>query len=113
MRKKPKAPPFVMIRRDLLKDPEWQKLSNRSKVLYVYLRAKFNYKTKESVSLTYSEMKKVMNPRTMHKAFEELEKGKWIEKTKLGGLFGGVCTYQFIGKFKDFFYDKRNSLFYS
>lgn len=104
IRKKHKAPPFVMIRRDLLKDSEWRKLSSSAKVLYIYLRTKFNYKTFSDVTLAYSEVKDMMSSKTTSRAFKELSKGGWIEKTKHGGLFGGVCAYRFIGPYKDFYY---------
>jgi len=103
-RKKYKSPPFVMIRQDLLKEPEWCKLSSSAKVLYIYLRAKFNYKTLSEVTLAYSEMKDNMSSKTIRKAFIELMVGGWIERTKQGGLFGGVCAYKFIGPYKDFYY---------
>jgi len=111
MYKKPKMPSFVAVRRDLLKDPEWRKLSNSSKILWIYLRSKFNYKTKDEITLSYSEMKDIMSPATMNRAFKELISNNWIEKTKYGGLFGGHCKYRFIGKYKDFYEAKRNPLF--
>jgi hypothetical protein len=33
-----------------------------------------------------------------------LQMSGFIEKTKQGGLFGGICAYKFIGQYKDFFY---------
>jgi len=103
-RKRRKGPPFVMIRIDLLKDPEWRKLSYSTMLLYIYLRTKFNYKTFSEVTLAYSEMKDMMSSKTIRKAFIELMDGGWIERTKDGGLFGGVCKYKFIGPYKDFYY---------
>jgi len=41
---------------------------------------------------------------TISRAFDELQKANFIEKTKHGGLYGGVCNYKFIGEFKDFHY---------
>ncbi|MDB4349735.1 helix-turn-helix domain-containing protein [Omnitrophica bacterium] len=102
--RKEKCPPFVMVRRDMLKDPDWRKLSNAAKVLYIHLRSKFNYKTLSNVKLAYSEVEDMMSSKTIRRAFKELEDNEWIEKTKQGGLFGGVCSYKFIGKFKDFYY---------
>jgi len=110
--KKPKGPPFVRIRRDMLKDPEWRKLSNSAKVLWIYLRAKFNYKTKDEITLAYLEMKDIMSSRTVSRALNELIQDNWIKKTKQGGLYGGLCTYKFNGKYKDFNPDMRNPLFY-
>lgn len=103
-REKQKAPPFVMLRRDLLKDPDWRKLSNSSKIIYIYLRAKFNYKTFQEVTLAYSEIKDMLSSKTISNAFKELQAAGFIEKIKQGGLFGGVCAYRFIGQFKDFYY---------
>jgi len=112
MAKKPKAPPFVMLRRDLLKDLGWKKLPSSAKVLYIYMRAKFNYKTQAEISLSYAEMKDILSPATMNRALKELLKNDWIKKTKQGGLFGGLCTYQFNGQFKDFYFGKRSNLLY-
>ena len=103
-RKKQKIPPFVMVRIDLLKDSKWRKLSSSAKVLYIYMRAKFNRETLSKVTLTYSEMKGVMSTRTMSKAFKELEKCKFIVKIKYGGLYGGACSYKFTGEYRGFRY---------
>jgi hypothetical protein len=103
-RKKHKAPPFVMVRQDLLKAPEWRKLSSSAKVLYIYLRSKFNYETLSEVSLAYSEVEDMMSSKTISKAFKELQQSGFIEKTKDGGLFGGVCIYKFTGTYKDFYF---------
>ncbi len=103
-KKKLKAPPFVMIRIDLLKDPEWRKLSSSAKLVYIYLRAKFNYKTLSDVTLAYSEIKDIFSSRTISKAFKELIRDGWIERVTQGGLFGGITVYKFIGQYKDFYY---------
>jgi len=96
-----------MVRRDLLKDPKWRKLSSSAKILYIYLRKNFNYKDKSEVSLTYSEMNDMISSKTFSRAIKELEGTGWIEKTKHGGLYGGVCKYRFIGQYKDFYYQGK------
>ena len=106
-RKRFKLSPFVAVTRDLLKDPEWRKLSSSAKIIYIYLRSKFNYRTFSEVTLAYSEVEDMMSSKTVSRAFKELINGKWIEKTKHGGLYGGVCAYKFIGKYKDFYYKGR------
>lgn len=45
----------------------------------------------------------MLSTQTMSKAFKELQAKGFIEKLKNGGLFGGVCEYGFIGKYKDFY----------
>ena len=107
MKHKSKLPPFVAVRRDLLKNPEWRKLSSSAKVLYIYMRSKFNYKTLSEVSMSYSEMKDMLAAPTLSRAFKELMTSNFIEKTKQGGLMGGVCSYKFKGEFKEFIFRGR------
>ena len=68
------------------------------------MRSKFNPKTLNNITLCYSELKDMMSRQTITNAFKELQEKGFIEKVKHGGLFGGVCTYKFIGPFKDFHY---------
>jgi len=107
-KKKTNAPRFVMIYHDMLWDPDFIKLSNSAKVVYFYMREKFNYKTLNEVSLTYTEMKDVVSTRTMYRALEELQKIGFIVKIKKGGLSYGtyrnVAKYKFNGKFKEYYY---------
>lgn len=104
-KQKVRLPPFVMIRKDLLKDPNWKKLSSSAKVVWIYLRDNYDYSngTKETF-LTYNQMKGIMGPQALSQALKDLIKGGWIEKTKQGGMFGGVCRYKFTGIYKDFHY---------
>lgn len=106
-KKKTKAPPFVMVQKDMLEDHQWQKLTNSAKVTWIYLRSKFNYRTLNEVTLTYSEMEGVMTSKTFKRALQELMDEKWIIKIKQGGLFGGACQYKFMGKYKDFYYQGK------
>jgi len=105
---KSKSPPFTMIRHDLLKDPQWRQLPSSAKIIYIYLRSKFNYRTLSEVTLAYSEVKDMMSSKTISRAFKELIEGGWIQKTKKGGLYGGVCTYTFSGPYKDFYYKNHS-----
>lgn len=107
MAKVNRLPPFVAVYKALLKDSGFRKLSSSAKVIYIYLRGKFNTETYSEVSLAYSELKGVKglgSPATISKAFQELQICGFIEKTKHGGLYGGVCKYKFIGPFKDYHY---------
>lgn len=104
MAKPNRLPPFVALYKALLKDTGWRQLSSSAKVIYMYLRSKFNTNTLSEVSLAYSEVNDMLSTRTISKAFKELQDKGFIEKVKHGGLFGGVCTYKFIGPFKDFHY---------
>ncbi len=101
--KKKKAPPFVMLRRDLLRDKTWRELSSSAKVVYIYLRSKYNHVTKDNVTLSYTEMKDVIGTQAMSQALKELQEQGFIEKIKKGGLYGGLCVYNFKGLYKEFF----------
>jgi len=107
MAKKHNAPPFVMVRRDMMRDPNWRQLSRPAKIIWIYMRAKFNYKTLGQVSLAYSEVQDMMSSKTISKAFKELEREGFIKKTKNGGLYGGVCRYIFTGPYKDYYYRSK------
>ena len=104
-RGKAKLPQFVMVRKDLLQDPEWHKLSSGAKVAWIYLRNNYDYKNgSQETFLSYNQMRGILGAPALSRALKELVVDKWIEKTKHGGLFGGVCKYKFIGKYKDFYY---------
>ncbi|HEB41649.1 MAG TPA: hypothetical protein ENI08_01345 [Candidatus Dependentiae bacterium] len=105
--KKYKAPPFVMVKLEMLKDPDWRNLSSSAKIIYIYLKSKFNHKTLGQVSLSYGEIGDMFSSKTISRAFKELQDKSWIEKIKQGGLFGGVCSYKFNGKYKEFIYLKQ------
>jgi len=93
-----------MIRRDLLKAPEWRALSSSAKVIYIYLRSKFNHRTLSEVTLSYKEIKDLMAAETASNAFKELIDRGFIQKTKQGGLHGVVTTYKFVGNYGEFLY---------
>ena len=96
-----------MVFRRMLDDPEWRQLSSSAKIVWLYLRAKFNYRSLGEVSLTYSEMHDLMSSKTFARSKDELEAKGWIEKKKQGGLYGGVCTYTFKGPYGQFFLKGR------
>ena len=104
-RGKVKPQPYIAVRKDLLQDPEWHKLSSGAKVAWIYLRNNYDYSngTKETF-LSYRQMKGILGSMALSRALKELISNNWIEKTKHGGLFGGVCKYKFIGKYKEFYY---------
>jgi len=104
MGRKYKAPPFVMLRKDLLRAKEWRGLSSSAKIIYIYLRGKFNTQTLSEVSLAYSEVTDMFSSQTISNALKQLQVSKFIEKTEAGGLLAGISKYKFIGLFKDFYY---------
>ena len=86
-RKKQKCPPFVMIYKDMLKHPKWQKLKATSMVAYIYIKSKAITNNQEEIFLSFKEMEPVMTHPTFFNALTELENNGFIEKTQFGGLF--------------------------
>ena len=97
---------FVMLGRGmLLGNLEWKGLSIAAKVLYVYLKAKYNGSNNGGIHLHYSELKGVKglsSPSTVSRAFRELENKAWIKRTKQGGLYRYFNEYELIGGHGDY-----------
>ena len=51
------CPPFVRLERDLLlNQKEWKQLSARAKLLYLYIKSKYNSVNNGEIKLTYKEL---------------------------------------------------------
>lgn len=96
----------MALKIELLKDPEWRALPDSAKIIYIYMRSKFSQLTVQNgnITLAYSELEDMYSTRTISNGFKMLEKKQFIEKTKQGGLFGGICQYRFVGKHRSFIY---------
>jgi len=96
---------FVMIGRGmLLRSQEWKNLGASAKILYLYLKAKYNGSNNGQIRLYYSELKGIKglcSSATASKAFQELETSGWITKTKYGGLYRYFNEYKLTGKYDD------------
>lgn len=99
-RRNAKAPPFVMIKKELLRSPEWKELSKPTKLVYIYLRAKFNGSNADDLRLPYTEVKQYLglSSATTTKSFKELANKEWVERTQYGGLHRFSTSYKLIGK---------------
>ncbi|MCX5748871.1 MAG: hypothetical protein NTZ10_01310 [Candidatus Saganbacteria bacterium] len=105
---KSKAPPFVMLPNDLLDDANFRRLSESTKIIYIYLKKSFNTKEPFVLKLSYISMEDMISSKTMSKALKELIDNGFIEKIKQGGLFGGRTTYRLIGPHSSFYYGRQN-----
>jgi hypothetical protein len=99
-------PPFVglpirMVRRC----DEWKNLSSSAKILYIYIKSKYNGSNNGEIKFSYSEIKGVKGcatNRTISRAIKELESNEWICKTKIGGLYRYYNLYKLTFKYDDF-----------
>jgi len=103
---KRKLQPFVPMRRDLLKDPIWRALSNKAKVIYLYLRNNSINKT-ANIKLPYSQLLDMMSSQTIVNGFRELKRAGFIRQISKGGLRGSPAIYEFIGPFADPYHSNR------
>ena len=96
---------FVMVGRGmLLRCQEWKDLSPAAKIIYLYIKAKYNGSNNGQIRLYYSELKGInglSSPSTISKAFKELEAKGWIERTKIGGCYRYFNEYKLTGKFDE------------
>ena len=93
---------FVAIPRKTLRSKEWKDLSPAAKLLYIYIKPKYNGFNNGSIRLYYSELKGVKglsSPSTISKANKELEIKGWIKRTKYGGLYRYFNEYLLTGDF--------------
>ena len=96
---------FVAIPRKTLWNKEWKELSSSAKILYLYLKAKYNGHNNGSIRLYYSELKGIKglsSDSTISNAFKELEQKEWIRRTNLGGLYRRINEYGLTSKFDDY-----------
>lgn len=86
---------FVMISRDMLfRCEEWRELSPAAKILYLYLKAKYNGLNNGNIRLYYSELngiKGFSSAATISRAFKELVRNNWVRRTRI--RIGGSCRY--------------------
>ena len=83
--------PFIMLERGMFfKSKEWRMLSAPVKILYPYIKAKYNGRNNGRIKLTYEELKGhkgISSPGTISKALKELKAKGWIKITRQGGLY--------------------------
>ena len=88
----------------LLRSIEWKSLTPSAKLLYLYLKAKYDGSNNGEIQLHYSELKGVQgisSDSTVSKAFRELEKKGWIKRTRFGGLYRYINKYELTGNYDD------------
>ena len=93
---------FVMLPRQMLRSEEWKRLSPAAKILYIQLKGKFNGFNNGEIRLYYSELRDIKglsSDATISRAFRELEKNGWIERSNRGGLFRRINEYTLTGRF--------------
>lgn len=97
--------PFIMLSRRLLfGDETWKAISPGAKILYCYLKGKYNGSNNGEISLHYSELKGVKgisSPAAISRAIKELEAGGWIRRTRQGGLYRYSNKFELTGQHDD------------
>lgn len=96
--KRKSGPPFVMLEKATLDNPEWKMLSPSAMIVYTYIKKNYNGSNNGEISFKYMELKGVLAPATISRALKELQHKEWIEKTQHGGLHRYYCKYELTGK---------------
>ena len=86
-RRKGKLSRFAAISWEIIDSSAWQKLTNASRVALVHLKRKVVKPNPGEISLSYSEMEKIMDRHTFSRALRQLEEIGFIEIEHRGGLY--------------------------
>lgn len=98
-KKKRKLAPFVPLDRQMLRGKEYKELANSEKVVYTYLKLKYNGHNNGDIALSYGEMKGVLGSQAFAKALRGLKQKGWITITKHGGLYRYYNLFKLTGKY--------------
>lgn len=82
-----KKPPFVMLRKDVIRSEQYANLSYKAVKLLVDVLEQFNGSNNGDLCITMSVMKKKgwVSSGTLHAAKNELVNKGWLELTRQGG----------------------------
>lgn len=97
------SPPFARLEKDMLLNCSgWKDLSSSAKLLYMYIKAKYNGSNNGEIKLSYSELsgvKGISSSKTISKAQLELTTKEWIQITTLGGMYRHSNLYKLTWRF--------------
>ena len=78
---------FIQIYHELYDSETWKSLHWYSKLAYMRIKRNYNPKMGEGITVTYSQIRDEMTPKTFSKAIKELIEAKLVTKEQHGGLF--------------------------
>lgn len=96
---------FIMFPRKALRHEDWKGFSPAAKILYLYLKGRFNGHNNGDIHLHYSELKGVKglsSPSSISRGFKELEEKEWVSRTRIGGLHRYSNKFELTGKVDDY-----------
>ena len=97
------SPPFIRCEKDMLLNcKEWKELTSAAKLLYVYIKLKYNGSNNGKIRLPYSELrgiKGISSSKTISNAQSELIKKGWISVTQHGGMYRYFNLYKLTWRF--------------
>jgi len=97
------SPPFARFEKDMLLNCSgWKDLSSSAKLLYMYIKSKYNGSNNGKIKLPYAELsgvKGISSSRTISKAQLELTTKGWIQITQYGGMYRYSNLYKLTWRF--------------
>jgi hypothetical protein len=98
-RKSKKSRNFAMIHKKTVESNEWKDLSSSAKLIYIYLKVKYNGHNNGKISFKYHVSE--FSSSTTSRSLKELISKGWISKTKHGGLYRYYCLYKLTGAYDE------------
>jgi len=78
---------FIPVPAEVVESEAWENLTNAARVAYVHMCKKLDFNYRRPVSVTYSEMERIMTRRAFANAIRQLKGNGLITKTQQGGIF--------------------------
>ena len=85
---------FIQIYHELYDSETWRSLHWYSKLAYMRIKRNYNPKVGEWITVTYSQIRDEMTPKTFSKAIKELVAAGLVTKEQCGGLYRKKNLFQ-------------------
>ena len=97
------SPPFIRCEKDMLFNCSgWKELSPSAKLLYIYIKSRYNGSNNGKIKLPYSELsgiKGISSSKTISNAQLELKQKGWISISQHGGMYRYFNLYKLTWRF--------------
>lgn len=93
----------IRITLAMMESKAWKQLSSHAKEIYCYMKAKYNGKNENDISITYAEGRDLMNERTFVKYVDQLIESGFIKiihqgwTTRTPNIYGFSEQWQIYG----------------
>lgn len=98
--KKPKH--YIRLTDNMMQSPAWKELKSNAMVLYINIKAKYNFTNSNNLEYTYKEGIKLMDKKTFTKSLDQLIEHGFIHIVRQGvlkecSIYGLSNEWQYYG----------------